>query len=261
MNLELVSYFSLQPNTSKAATAITGDSLVIKNSRSRAAILGYWTQNQVAGFHQIIAPSLHDTTRNYRVNANATEIDPRLPHGMSIQPQPQETLSITVSGSNVATAYELGCMLVYYKDLPGVEARMISYAELQKKTQVLTTVSATLTGASNPNAGYTGTELINAESDLLRANRDYAVLGATTSLDCGAVCMSGPDFGNVRIGVPGDASDNDFCAEYFCQLSRWFGMSLIPVFNSGNRNSMNLSFLQNENNISPLVTWYLALLD
>jgi len=258
MNLELVSYSATQPNTGLAATAVTGDSLVVKNSRSRAAILGMWAQNQVAGFHQIIAPSLHDTTRNYRVNVNATEIDPRIPHGMSIQPQPQETLSIQIAGSNVAGDVEQGCLLVYYKDLPGVEARMISYSELQKKTQVLTTVSATLTGAAT---GYTGIELINAESDLLRANRDYAVLGATTSLDCGAVCMSGPDFGNVRIGVPGDASDNDFCAEYFCQLSRWFGMSLIPVFNSGNRNSMNLSFLQNENNISPLVTWYLALLD
>jgi len=260
MNLEIISYSAVQPNTGLAGAAITGDSLIIKNSRSRAAILDYWAFNQVAGFHQILAPSLHDTTRNFRANVNAAEVDSLIPDGMSIQPQPQETLSVFVAGSNVALDAELGCLLVYYKDLPGVEARMISYAELQKKTQVLTTVSATLTGAGGV-AGYTGTELINAESDLLRANRDYAVLGATTSLDCGAVCMSGPDFGNVRIGVPGDAGDNTQNREYFTALARQFNMPLIPVFNSGNRNSMNLSFLQNEVNISPLVTWYLALLD
>jgi len=259
MHIELVSYSATAPGSSgAAAAAVTGDSLIIKNSRTKASILQWWAKNQTAGFHQLIAQSLHDTTRNYRVNVGADELDPRIAQGSSIQPQPQEPLSMTIAGSATAGDVELGCLLVHYKDLPGVNMRSISYSDLQRKTEQLTTISATLTGAA---AGYTGTELINAESDLLKANRDYAVLGATTNTSVGALCLSGPDFGNVRLGVPGDAADNDFCQSWFCQLARWFGEPLIPVFNSGNRNSMNFSFLQDENNVSPLVTWYLALLD
>jgi len=259
MHIELVSYSATAPGASgAAAAAVSGDSLVIKNSKSRAAIIAWWAKNQTAGFHQLIAPSLHDTTRGMRVNVNADEVDPRLPLGTSIQPQPQETLSMTIAGSATAGDVETGCMLIHYENLPGVNLRSISWSELQKKMEMQTTISATLTGAA---AGYTGSELINAESNLLRANRDYAVLGATTNTSCAALCMSGPDFGNVRIAVPGDAADNDFCQGYFGQLSRAFGQAFIPVFNSGNRDAMSLSFLQDENNVSPLVTWYLALLD
>jgi len=261
MHIEVVSYAAVQPNTGLAATAVAGDSLIIKNAKSRASILAAWNANSVAGFGQIIAPSLHDTTRNYRYNINASEIDPRLPKGTTIQPQPQETLSITVAGSNVALAAEMGSLLIHYKDLPGVSLQSIDYRTYLDKLETPTTIQATLTGSAVAGGGYTGTELINAETDLLRANRYYAVLGATTSVDVPTLCISGPDFGNVRLGVPGDASDNDFTCDWFSFLSRWFNAPFIPVFNSGNRNSMNFSFLSNQAAVSPLVTWYLGLLD
>ena len=102
--------------------------------------------------------------------------------------------------------------------------------------------------------------MINSESDLLLANRDYAICGITTTVDCAAVCIKGPDTGNVRIGVPGADLDLVRGPDYFCNLSREQSMSLIPMINSGNRNSTEISFLQNENNVNVPVTIYLALL-
>lgn len=261
-HLEVVAYSATAPGSSGAAASViantsSGASLTVKNSRSKASILGWYGFNQAAGFHQLIAQSLHDTTRNMRVGVNATEIDPRLPKGTPIQPEPQELLQLTIAGSAVAGDVEIGWLQMLYKDLPGVNARMMSYKDYLSRLVVPTTIQATLTGAA---AGVTGVEGITAETDLLKANRDYAVLGATTNTDCAALLLSGPDFGNVYIGVPGDAGDNDNTCDYFCQLSRMWGADLIPYFNSGNKAAMNFAFIQNENNVSPLVTWYLGLL-
>ena len=122
----------------------------------------------------------------------------------------------------------------------------------------LTTIQATLTGAA---AGYTGSELITAESDLLQANRDYAVLGITSNVPCGSVFIVGPDTGYQKAAVPGGVSEADYGRDWFCALARSFGLPLIPVINSGNKASTFLGFTQNENNISPQVSVCLGLLN
>lgn len=218
-------------------------------------MLSIWGNQQVAGFQQVIFQRGHDTTRNYRFGVNATEIDFQTPAGTGLRPNSQETLNITIAGSGVAGDVEHGCAIMHYPDLRGIDMNGITYADMQRRFIRLTTVQMTIAGAA---AGYTGSELITAESDLLHADTDYAVLGARTSLDCAAVWMTAPDFGNCRIGVPGDAGDNNDVQEFFCKLARQFGEPIIPVFNSANKNSINVGILQNENNISPLVTWYLA---
>lgn len=257
MHIELLSYSATAPGAAgAAAAAVTGDSLIIKNAIGRdPQIIAWWARNQTAGFHQVTAPSFHDTTRGIRVNVPATEIDPRLPLGVSQDCQAQELLSCTIAGSATAGDVELGCFLLSYPNLPGVTGRYITYAQMLDKKTNLTTVSATLAGAA---AGYTGAELINAESDLLRANTNYAVLGMTTNTDCAAMFISGPDTGYQKVAVPGDSADNDFTSQWFCYLARAYDDPLIPVINSGNKASTSFGFLQDENNVSPLVTLYLA---
>jgi hypothetical protein len=72
--------------------------------------------------------------------------------------------------------------------------------------------------------------------------------------------MRGPDTGNVRIGVPGNDLDNEQAATFFAMLSRAYDEPMIPVINSGNKGSTYIGALQDENNASPVVSWYLALL-
>jgi hypothetical protein len=257
MHTELVSFSATQPNTGAAATAFTGDSLTIKNSKGPAHIVAWWAQQQVDGYQQLITPTMHDTTRGFRTVVEASNIDNLLPAGMAIEVQPQELMSITIAGSNTAGDVELGHMLVHYPDLPGVNARAIKWSDLLRRAETLTTVQMTLTGAAT---GYTGAELITAESDLLRANRDYAIIGATTSTACGAITIVGPDTGYVRTAIPGQASDADIGRDWFAALSRQFDLALIPVINSGNKSATTIGITQNENNVSPVISITLALL-
>lgn len=254
MHIELLSYSATQPNTGLAAAAVTGDSLTIKNSHGPAICLANWSFNQVAGWHQIAFPSGHDTTRGYRFNVSVLDPVWRGVLGQPLIFEPQELLTVSIAGSNTAGDVELGCMNILYPNLPGVTGRYTDWDTALKHTTHLTTVNATITGAAT---GYTGTELINAESDLLRANTDYAVMGMETNTACAAMWLMGPDTGNVRIGCPG-STEAELTVNFFGLLSRAMNRPCIPVINSGNRNSTNIGILQNENNVSPLITLHLA---
>lgn len=258
MHTELITATTTAAGASgAAAAAATGDSLTIKNSKGSAYILQVWTHFQADGFWQLITPTSHDTTRGFRAVIENGNIDNILPDGISLEVQPQELLSITHAGSATAGDVELSCMLVHYPDLPGVSGRYLRFNELLRRAESLTTLQATITGAA---AGYTGGELITSESDLLRANRDYAILGMTTNVPCAALTITGPDTGYTRMGVPGQATDTDAGRDYFCALSRKFDLPLIPIINSGNKASTTIGILQNENNVSPQVSLILALL-
>lgn len=258
MHTELISFSATAPGTGgAAAAALTGDSLTIKNSRGPAQIIALWPQFQGDGFLQLVTPTSHDTTRGFRQVVEAANIDNLLPAGVSLEVQPQELMSITIAGSATGGDVELGHALIHYPNLPGVESRAIKWAELQRRIETLTTIQCTITGAAT---GYTGAELITAESDLLRANRDYAVLGISTNVACGALTLIGPDTGYVRTAVPGQATDADVGRDWFCMQARAFDLPLIPVINSGNKASTYLGIVQNENNVSPQIACVLALL-
>lgn len=260
MHLELITAQTTAATTAgAAAAAATGDSLTVKNSKGRARILAAWLALQGDGFLQVTKPSGHDTTRGWRQVCDVASIMNLLPAGVALEAEPQELLSVTIAGSATAGDVESACLQVLYDDLPGVNGRMIDWPTLQKRGEFgkLVTIQATLTGAA---AGYTGTELITAESDLLQANRDYAVCGITTSTATAAVFVIGPDTAYQRCAVPGAISEADTGRDWFCALSRAFDDKLIPVINSGNKASTSVGFVQNENNISPIVSIGLVLL-
>jgi hypothetical protein len=257
MHIELIGATATQPNTGAAAAAIAGDSLTVKNGRGRSRIISAWGGNQVAGFQQIAFPSAHDTTRGYRTGV-AIGNSLVMPLGMAMPVNAQELLSITIAGSNVAGDVEQAYLLMQYDDVPGMSSRLISPAQLESRVQAITTIEASLVSTAGPSYGTP--EAINADSDLLRANADYAVLGATVRSDVGAVYMVGPDTANVRIGVPGLSDKHELTSQWFVLMSRAHGLPLIPVINSGNKASTLLGCSANENAGTFLVTWHLALL-
>jgi len=246
VHIETIAYSATAPGAAGAAgAALVGDSLTIKNSKGPAYILAHWAHNQGDGSHQLIWPSGHDTTRGWRPIVEANRIDQRLPLGLRIPVQPQELISATIIGSATAGDVETGVLLVGYPDLPGVTARLDDYASVVRRTEALLTVQASLTGSA---AGYTGAELINADSDLLRANRDYALLGISVSTDCAAIVIDGPDTGYSRIACPGNASEPELCGAFFAVLSRMLGgAECIPILNSGNKAATSFRMIHNEN--------------
>ena len=146
---------------------------------------------------------------------------------------PQDPMTITIVGSATAGDIEIGHLLVAYEDLPGISGRYISPADMESRAKHILTVQATI--AAGTGGGWTGSEAINAESDLLKANTDYAILGMVNRVACGAIGIRAADFGNLRVSIPGNPANPEITREWFVDLSNDFGLPLIPVFNSANR--------------------------
>lgn len=259
MHTEAIGYFALNPGAGGlGATASTGDSLVIKNNRgvSGPQIIDAWAQHTGAGFHQITFPSGHDTTRGYRAGVIQDDTYSLLPCGLAIPITAQEQETITIAGSAAAT--ECGCQLVHYPDLPGVDQRALTWAQARDKMDKLTTVVMSITPPT-PGQWGGGTAINGGGSDLLLANRDYAVLGITTTVDMCAISIMGPDTGNIRIAAPGANQNSDEAAQYFALLARAQDMALIPVINSGNKASTTIQAMGGTA-VATVVTLMLALL-
>jgi len=216
-----------------------------------------WQTNQVAGFGQIIVPSGHDTTRGYRAGAAIGVNLAPLPIGVKFNLTPQELLAITIAGSNVAGDVEQLSMLIRYDDLPGIDGRYISPSECERRTEKLTTIEQTVTSVAGP--GYSGEVVLTTDTNLMLANRNYAVLGMSSRTQTHALTLRGPDLGNERIAVPGTLRQ-EYNSQFFQMLSRTHGEPLIPVINSGNRQSTFVGVAADENAGTFLVTLYLALL-
>lgn len=254
MHYELLTAQATQPNTGAAGTANTGDSLTIKNGRGKIYTLSTWASRQVSGFTQFFTPSSHDTTRGFRtvMPIGAGQLSMAL--GLSLAYQAQETIQSTLSGSNVAGDIELDSQLIYYADFPGISMRTISAQQLETRTNFITTVVSSVAAVAT---GQYSEELITADSDLLKANTDYAVLGMSSSLAVHAMTLKGPDLGNVRVGCPGVLRP-ELTAQFFQIMSRVHNLPLIPVINSGNKSATFVGFCADENAATTSVTLHLA---
>ena len=242
--------------TGAAATALAGDSLTIRNYGRQPRIVSAWQTNQTAGFGQLAFPTGHDTTRGFRVGVPATATDLILSIGSSIRVTPQEVVAATIAATANAGDVEQLSFLTMYDEPHG--QRLATWDEIRQQTEKLTTVESSLASVSST-YGPAGGELINADSDLLIANRDYAVLGATSRTRVHAIAFSGPDTGNEKIAVPG-LLRFEVGSQFFRMLSIAHGLPLIPVINSGNKGSTNLYVATDENAGTFVITLHLALL-
>jgi hypothetical protein len=230
-----------------AMAAAAGDTLQVRATPPGKMIklLQLWCDVQTSGFLQITSPKFHDNTRGLRFRNLAAEVKPKLPFPSMQRLYEQDLLAATVSGAAVAGDIESLSMLVYYEQLEGVNARFIDVATMKTRAVEMVTVEDTIT--SGAGGGYTGGEAINAESDLLKANTDYALVGYKVQTQCATVCWRGADTGNLRVSGPGDALGEDYTKSWFILLSNAFGLPLIPVFNSANRAGITIDVVQDEN--------------
>jgi hypothetical protein len=245
MHLETIGWTTTAPSTGAAAVACAGDSLTIKHGKN-PRILTFWADHQTAGSVQIAFPTGHDTTRGFRARVPASEVTPRSVLGLAMPVTPQETLSITVVGSATAGDVENGCFVVMHDDLPGSNQKLMRWSDVVDRAEKLTTVDFTIDVTAG--GAWNGSEAINAESDLLLANRDYAILGIDFGVECCAVSIKGPHSSGVRHAVPGSVEFADMAQSWFAVLSRAYGdAATIPVFNSANKANTLLEALQDEN--------------
>lgn len=242
--------------TGTAAAALAGDSLTTRNYGRSPRLITAWQTNQTAGFGQLAWPTAHDTTRGWRVGVDAAATEIILPLGLILPITPQETIAATIGATAVAGDVEQMSWLTLYDEAHG--QNLIDFNEVRSRFLKTTSVEASLVSVAST-YGPAGGELINADSDLLIANRDYAVLGFTCRTRCHCISISGPDTGNDKIGCPGMLR-YEIGAQWFRLLSQVHGVPLIPVINSGNKGSTSLFVNADENAGTFVVTMHLALL-
>lgn len=245
---EIISFSATAPGAAGvAATALSGDTLAAKNATpgSKILVLNMWSDFQAVGFVQVVAPSFNDTTRGIRSVTNIGNFGPLLPFAAPQYINPQELLSATIAGSATAGDVEEASIMMYYEDLPGQQGRYLNADDIWTRGVRQVTVQDSITTTAGP--AYSGARALNAASDLLRANTDYALLGATIRTECLTLGIRAPDWSNGRVGIPGMAGRPDVTGSWFEMLSFETGLSLIPVFNSANKTAIFIDAAQDEN--------------
>ena len=252
---ELISGFVTAPSTTfTAVTMATGNSLTVRNAPlgSDAKLLNVWTDQQVAGNLRIRSPKLHDNVQGIRLFSVASEVYPLFAMGMFERLIPQDVLTVDMTGSAVVGDIESFGALIYYSDLPGSDARVITPDELMRRaTKIFTVENSLATGTAG---GYSGEEAINAEFDQFKANTDYALVGYLCSAECCSVRWRGTDSGNYGVGGPGNELNKALTADWFIRLSHAYQLPLIPIFNAANKGAVLLDAVQDENGTDVVVT-------
>lgn len=257
--LEVITGFAIAPGaTLTNLTMAAGNSLTVRatNPDAKCYILEMWAHNQAAGIFRVRSPKMHDFVQGIRKRSTTVERFPLLGTG---QPQivfPQDILTAELSGSAVGGQIETGCLLMYYDNIQGIDAHMIAVDELHRRARNHLPVE--VTNAVGAGGGYSGEVAINSSFDLMKANTDYACIGAMVDTASAVVGIRGVDSGNLRCGVPGLTTLRHTGARWFLELAERFGLPLIPVFNSANKGAILCDAAQNQAAASINTTWNLV---
>lgn len=247
--LELVTVQGTALGASFAAmAALTGDSLVVRNSSKKTYLVAAWQQRQVAGGSRIVSPLLHDNVRGIQFTSGI-EVSVGF-RGRPLQElQAQDTLTITGFGSAVAGDIEQTSVLIAYDDLPGIDGNFIDATTLFKRAVNRVTVRVTPVAVAT--GQYSAGITITSTDDVLKANTNYAVIGMSVTANSTAYGIRSPDWGNLRVGIPGAALTNGIHVnDWFIGLSMDTGLACIPVFNSANKNTTLIDYCDDENAVS-----------
>lgn len=242
--------------TGTAATAVGSDTLTVKNGRN-IDIIASWQTNQTAGFGQLIFPTAHETTRGYRANVPIGICPALIAMGSRMRVEAQETLAPLIAATAVTGDVENVTYLLRYNDSPGMDAHLVTPEEVMRRVEKWTTIENSLASTAGPSYGTPETFI--ADSDLLKANREYAIVGMTSRTAVHAIYAQTPDAGNVRFGCPGMLRQ-EITSQWFMLLSRMHGEALVPVFNSAGKGNCFVGVVTDENAGTFVVDLHLALL-
>jgi hypothetical protein len=245
-----------------AWTVNAGNSLAIRSAPldKKVWLLEKWAFNDTAaGVLRIRSPRLHDNVQGIRTRITNNDTEPLMSglasYGWRQRLIPQDILIAEQTGS--AANIDTGHLLVYYEELPGIQARLIDNAALMAAgvNRIGQEVSITTTATS---AAYTGQVAINVTNDNFKANTDYALLGAMVDTRVGTVRIQGADVGNLGIGIPGEPTQRHLMSNYFQRLSDIYNVPLIPVFNSANKAAILVDATGHTAAVTSVVTFYMV---
>lgn len=243
--------------TVTALTPNTGDSFTVRNAvqGSRIFLEQLWAQEATIGTLRVTSNLLHDAVQGIRLRVDST-VRPLLPYEAEQPLQPQDALTLALSGGAAET--DVGAGLVWYDDLPGAMQALHAWEEIEPRIEHLVSVECNLTTGATVGQ-YGGAQALNANFDLLRKNRYYAILGYTVDTTVGVIGLTGVATSNFRIGGPG-SPDPDITSDWFVELSRASGRPHIVVLNAADVPSYTVDVAHTAAAAAVNVTWEMALL-
>lgn len=235
---------------------VANDSLTIRKSPESAKIrlLAAWAFLQTGGTINIASPLMHDQLNAINVLVPAAETEPFFEPGIVQDLKAEDTLQVNMIGTAAALDQDNVSLLVHYEDAQGVDAQLVTYEEIKSKILNLKTIHTThVCGVAG---GYSGGVLLNAAANVgvLKGNTKYALLGARANLRCQTIGITGPDTGNLRIGIPGNITNRKNAQDFLKKLSERTGLATIPVIDSANVASTMIDIVNNENALTVIVS-------
>jgi hypothetical protein len=220
-----------------ALTVNAGDSFTVRSFPFEAGawIEGLWAHqaNATAGVFRVRSPRLHDNVQGIRKRVVANEIRNYLTHETRQHLFPQDQL--VVEASTTASDQLTGALAVFYNDLPGIQARLVTWDQIQPLIRNLVSVEVTVVAPTTAGDWSAGTA-ITTDFDLLKTNVEYAITGYEVNRNVAAVAIRGSDTGNLRVGGPGPIEHIE-TRDWFVRLSRKTGLPHIPVINAANKDN------------------------
>ena len=254
---QVMAGFATNPGAANTAlTMATGDSLTLPvwDPSNRGLLVSEWCENAAGGVIRTRSPRFHDNTQGIRLQVPAGddlwEFRPKVPQRL----YPGDTITVDTTGG--AAEVDVVCLAVYYENLPGIDAPLKSWAEIQDRIVNYVGLEVDLT--SGATAGqWGGARTLQQDFTVLKADVSYAVLGYTPLSKFAALGITGPDTGKVRVGGPGSIHTED-TADWFVDLSDHIGLPCIPVIQALNAGATNIDLVATDTATAHHVSLLLA---
>lgn len=214
------------------ATPMAGDTFNVPNFVSGNGYLeNLWAEGASTDWVSVRSPRMHDNNQGIRLRTSTNLLVPLLPFELDQPLYSGDTPTVSIDETAAATG---GIATLYsFDDMPGVQPRLASWADISSRVQDISGVDVAL-GAVAAIGQYSAGVAINSSFDNFQADSDYALLGYETSTSVLAISVTGQDTGNLKVGGPGVA-DPKVTRDLFIRLATQTTRPCIPIIAANNK--------------------------
>lgn len=243
--MQVVSGFATNPGAANTAlTVAPGDSFSVDvfDPSAKAGIIAEWASNATGGVTRIKSPRFHDNLQGIRLQVPAGDdlypFLPRVPQAL----YPGDTVSVDTTGGGAEV--DAVSMLWYYDNVPGIDAPLQSWAQVQDRIVDYIGLEVDLTSGATA-GNYGGARTLQQDFQVMKADVSYALLGYTALSKFCTLGITGPDTGKVRVGGPGSVQ-TEFTQDWFVRLGDLTGKPTIPVIQALNAGTTTVDLLSTD---------------